>query len=640
MLFRVMKRSAKAIIKWIPIASAMVLLGILALFYLRSTTMKKETLPSGYGDGAGRASITPGTPVTAGSTSSWEIVFITGEEGIAPGGGLVVQFPVFWKWSPPQTFDRSRAGYVEAWCSNSEVDLRAFASELQWVRISTSGKALAPDDTIRILYGVPEESGGGMVRVDPYAERGQEFVVKVDGDGDDVYAEIDQSPQIDILAEEAAQLRVYLRGSAALGDSSRLTVAALDRFGNRADQYRGVIRFSHRWNVAGLPVRYVFTEEDRGAKSFDLRFPEEGYVTVRVVEEGGVLESWSNPILVHRRGDGRMPYQLLWSDLHQHSRYSDGTGDPEDLFSYARDIENLDLFALTDHDHHGLRPLGAEQWERISTLTDSFYAPGRFVTFPAYEWTNWVYGHRNVYYLGGGGAVHSMADSASNSPEELWALLPPGKAMTIAHHTGGGPVPTDWSIPPERAMESLVEITSVHGSSECAGCPKEIYNPVEGAFVQDALMRGYRLGFIGGGDGHIGHPGETYSVCGGLGGVYAADRSRESVWEALRARRTYATSGERIILLFRLFDHWMGEEVEGASLPDTLAFSVETCGVSPIDAAELIANGEILLSTYGSERELSTLFLVPRPTEATWYYVRVRQMDGGLAWSSPIWIDP
>ena len=34
---------------------------------------------------------------------------------------------------------------------------------------------LEPGDTIRVLYGAPEEKGGGLAYADPYAEKGQEF---------------------------------------------------------------------------------------------------------------------------------------------------------------------------------------------------------------------------------------------------------------------------------------------------------------------------------------------------------------------------------------------------------------------------------------------------------------------------------
>ncbi len=615
------------------------LFALAALALLRVSFHREPAIPKGRGDGSGSATIDPATPVTAGGVGRWTIRYIAGEEGIAPGGGVVIQFPIFWKWTAPQTFDPGRPGYVGTRCSNPKVELRSFASDLAWVRITTAGRAIDPGDTITVTWGEGDEHDRNGVRIDPYAERGQEFIVKVDGDGDEEYAEIAESPRIDILPGEAEQLRIYIKGSAAPGETTFVTVAALDRFGNRATAYRGTIRFSHRWNVTGLPADWKFTPEEKGARRFPLVFPETGSVSIRVVEEGGTLDAWSNPIEVvpADRLDG---YELLWSDLHQHSRFSDGTGEPADLFAYARDVENLDVFALTDHDHHGLRPLDEERWATLRMTADSFYAPSRFVTFPAYEWTNWVYGHRNVYFLDSSEPIRSMADSAFNSPEELWADLPSGRAMTVAHHTGGGPVPTDWSVPIDTSMEWIVEIASVHGSSECRNCPNEIYSPVEGGAVRDALLRGYRLGFLAAGDGHIGHPGETYSVCGGLGGIYARERSRDSVWEALRARRTYGTSGERIVLQFKLFDHWMGEAVPARTLPDTLLFTVEAEGTAPIDMAELIGAEGAVDTLFGSDRGLAGHFARIRPDRETWYYVRLQQMDGGLAWSSPIWIVP
>ena len=40
---------------------------------------------------------------------------------------------------------------------------------------------------------------------------------------------------------------------------------------------------------------------------------------------------------------------------------------------------------------------------RPPALSNDAYDPGRFVTFLGFEWTNWVSGHRNVYYRDGDG---------------------------------------------------------------------------------------------------------------------------------------------------------------------------------------------------------------------------------------------
>ena len=60
--------------------------------------------------------------------------------------------------------------------------------------------------------------------------------------------------------------------------------------------------------------------------------------------------------------------------------------------------------------------------------------------------------------------------------------------------------------------------------------------------VQDAWRMGWRLGVIGGSDGH--------NLFGdriqGLTGVYATELTRPAIFEAIRKRRCYATTGEPI----------------------------------------------------------------------------------------------
>ena len=71
---------------------------------------------------------------------------------------------------------------------------------------------------------------------------------------------------------------------------------------------------------------------------------------------------------------------------------------------------------------------------------------------------------------------------------------------------------------------------------------------------------GYRVGFICASDVHTGKPGasrpsagtgmEAFGVRGGLGGIYAESLTRESLWEALKSRRCYGTTGDRIAVWF------------------------------------------------------------------------------------------
>jgi hypothetical protein len=333
--------------------------------------------------------------------------------------------------------------------------------------------------------------------------------------------------------------------------------------------------------------------------------------------------------------------KLFFGDIHGHSRMSDGSGTPEDYYRYAREVSGLDIAALTDHADHGIIPIKGGIWERIRNAANIAYEPGRFITFLGFEWTNWKYGHRNVYYRDGEGPVFRYIDPESNTPKKLWNLLDSYDAMTVAHHVGGGPVATDWNVPPA-PKEWLVEISSIHGTSEYFGGEAGIYRPVKGAFVRDALSRGYKLGIIGSGDTHNGHPGQgdKDAIVSGLLGVYSPELTREAVWEAFRRRQVYATSGPKIILDFRAAGSPMGSEVKWKASRGPIPLVIKAVGCDKISSVEIIRNGEKMFVE--KVKDVSVQFLLEDPQlqpGTSWYYARVLQEDGNMAWSSPVWVN-
>jgi hypothetical protein len=248
-----------------------------------------------------------------------------------------------------------------------------------------------------------------------------------------------------------------------------------------------------------------------------------------------------------------------------------------------------------------------------------------------------------VLWFDAGGEPIGSTDPGSDEPEELWARLAGQPALTIAHHPGGGPVPIDWSIPPDPVLEPVVEIVSVHGSSECAECPAGIYSPVAGSFVRDALGRGHRLGIVGSGDTHDGHPGvgspEARTI--GLAAIFAERLERGAILEALRARRAYATSGPRIVLRFSVSGVPMGGALHVSDPGAPREIVVRAVGTAPLARIDCVKSGELLFSVEGEGGE--SLELRAEDTEPVrpgeYLYARVEQVDGGLAWSSPVWVE-
>jgi hypothetical protein len=75
------------------------------------------------------------------------------------------------------------------------------------------------------------------------------------------------------------------------------------------------------------------------------------------------------------------------------------------------------------------------------------------------------------------------------------------------------------------------------------------------------------------------------NVRNGITAVYAAELTREALWEALAARRCYATSGERILLQVEVDGHLMGEEYETDGEP-CIKLAVE--GTAAIEQVDLL----------------------------------------------------
>jgi hypothetical protein len=596
-------------------------------------------------DGAGRAWLEqqPEDPkyAIAGMPGRFTLVFEVGPEGIAVDGMIQLLISPFWGWSTPQIEIPELPGYTTVTPSADDIELETTTLDEQLLGMRVVGRALRPGEQIRLVYG----AGPAGAIADQVAEKNSRFWFAVDGDGDGVRSFLVDSPGIDVLAGPPSRLQLTLPSVARPGETVRVTIALLDTLGSAGTPFEGDIALSSILSDKDLelelPARVAFTAEDAGKKTLELVSRGTGVVRLRAETADGLVGE-SNPLLVSAEAP-----RIFWGDLHGHSSLSDGTGTVEDYFLYARDVAALDVVALTDHDHWGILPLDArpEMWERIQAETRRFHQPGRFVTLLGYEWTSWIHGHRHVLYFEDEGSLYSSLSLDYETPTQLWDALRGKSVLTFAHHSAGGPIPTNWEIPPDPVLEPLTEIVSIHGSSEALDSPDPIYDPQPGNFVRDILDRGYRFGFIGSGDSHDGHPGFAqfaYGVAsGGLAAILSDELTRESVLEAMRERRVYATNGPRILLRTALGPHRMGSVIpksDGAGYTGEL-FVVVT-GVTPLERIDLVRSGELVDSALiDGEFEATLHRTIENLVSGEYLYVRAVQRDGGAAWSSPIYAE-
>jgi hypothetical protein len=160
--------------------------------------------------------------------------------------------------------------------------------------------------------------------------------------------------------------------------------------------------------------------------------------------------------------------------------------------------------------------------------------------------------------------------------------------------------------------------------------------------VRDVLDAGVRLGFIGSGDSHDGHPGATHldtPLGFGLAAFAAPELTREELRRALVERRVYATNGARIVLEVSLDGARMGSSIAARADAREAALRIRAVAESPLARIDVVTPGGVAAVplegelAWESERPVAPL----RPGQ--YLYVRVIQRDGGAAWSSPIFAE-
>ncbi|MCK6521562.1 CehA/McbA family metallohydrolase [Myxococcota bacterium] len=593
---------------------------------LHDTLLADLAAPRHPSDGAGRLRLISGPEeVVAGGRGAWVFTVEIGALGVAKDGFIAFQAPPFWGWSPPQVTAPDAPGYTTV-TGPEGVELRLSHPEPTLLFIHPS-RALRAGELLRVHYG----AGSAQAQVDRYADETDALRVAIDGDGDGVRRLLDEELPLRVVGGDPAGMRVVTPSTARPGEAASLRLALVDVSGNPA---RGPLLVGLRADPAlGLPTTVTLPES--GALRVPFTPRAEGVYAVQAVVEGRAVAT-GEPIVV-RPGAPR----LVWADLQVHTGLSDGTGDPAAVIRYARDVAGLDVVAITDHDHWGLRALDQHPalYQRV---LDAVAAAEGVLALAGFEWTSWRYGHRHVVFFGAPGALRSCLDPRTDTPTELWASLSGERAITVPHHTAGGPVVTDWSFTPDPRLEPSVELVSVHGSSEGPDTPGRIQGYTPGHSVLDALAKGYRLGFLGGSDGHDGHPGLAQLAAGqgGLTGIWldgAIDGppTADEVYAAILERRTFATNGARIALRVALGGAGMGQVVPPGDHDLAVRVVSGAAGVK----VELVRDG--VVSPLG-ERPEGMALVETRLTglkAGERLYVRVIDAEGGAAWSSPWFVE-
>lgn len=337
---------------------------------------------------------------------------------------------------------------------------------------------------------------------------------------------------------------------------------------------------------------------------------------------------------------------LVFGDIHQHSSLSDGMGTADECYTRSRYVLGHDFAALTDHEWFTANMILPSEWEWIKIVGKQFEEAGVFVTLPAYEWTTGRvpagFGHKNVYFSDWDQDIAGVRNNASTTTN-LFTALKQHAAFAIPHHIGWTGI--DWERH-DTTVQPAIEIVSTHGAFEYMGNEPIMHRGgMSGYFVQDGWARGLVFGVTGSTDGHglrwhhgIGRKENEWLA--GFTGAYVKAKTRLDILDAIRNRRTYATSGARIDVDFRINGNRMGTIVH---INDSLVITIEVVGTARLHYVKLLCDNKEV-ATFGKDIEegrglKTTHRLHPLAPGRHWFYLRVLQEDAEMAWSSPIWID-
>lgn len=301
---------------------------------------------------------------------------------------------------------------------------------------------------------------------------------------------------------------------------------------------------------------------------------------------------------------------IYWGDIHNHNEAGYARGSLARTFEIAQ--EHLDFFAHAGHSQWPDMPIMPEDahmnwvhgfaalkraWPEVKRLTARANRPGEFACFLGWEFHSSAWGDYHILFPDERGQLRYFA-----TLDGLKAYARRCGAILVPHHPA---YPRLWRGQlwehVEEDVSPIAEIISEHGGAERdRGLHDYIRHSMGGratdATWQYALDQGMRLGCIGSTDDHLGYAGAWGE---GIAAVLAEELTREAIFEALRKRRCYAVSGDRIEVDFTVNGEPMGSEIEGA---DVREIAVSVVGWDEISMVELLRNGEPIARAFGKQK--------------------------------------
>jgi hypothetical protein len=372
------------------------------------------------------------------------------------------------------------------------------------------------------------------------------------------------------------------------------------------------------------------------------------------------------------------PLRHFYGSVHNHTAYSDGEGRPEDAFAAGKEAAFNFLFVTEHSEWHefpfkanpncllepttlpdcaAFPPPGKTQWQNVADQGAAASDPTiPYLGLRGFEWSSPTLGHVGVLL-----STHPIGHGPFAPTMDAfweWFLLDEslgggGDGLAVFNH----PSRERHPIESLRTFEDFRYVSEA--DERTVGL--EVFNRSldYSACYARALSKGWHVGAIGAADNHD----DWGRLDRSLTALVVDNRrfenlTEEAVREALLSRRFYATFDHNLRVSFKGASQWMGarlERVPGKALDlsidaedpdpgDTIArIEIYSSDVGePVcdrDAAPLELTAEPLAAAeFDSEKVSFETEVIPPPGAETWYFAKVIQADGDVAYTSPIWV--
>jgi hypothetical protein len=518
-----------------------------------------------------------------------------------------------------------------------------------------------------VMGAGPKARGPDGTRAQRVAQRRRSFLLYIDPTGKRDYGDPEQFT-LDVRGGPLHTLKALCPAYVFKNKRFDVTVRFEDEFGNLT-------------NVAPPNTLIDLSYENlRENLSWKLFVPETGFVTLPNLyfNEVGIyrlqLENmatrevfYSAPIKCF----GATGKQLFWGLLHGESERYDSSVHIESCLRHCRSDRALSFYGVSPFESEEETP--TEMWKQVSRTVAEMNETDRFVTLLGCQWEGETgkEGLRHLVYLKDERPLPRREDAKYSSLGKIYRLFSTKELLSIPTFSMGRGHGFHFdSVYPE--WERVVEIYNAWGSSECTAKEGNAY-PIRAAnkkgvnedpkgSILAALNEGHRFGFVAGGlddrgcyGDFFGEGQEQYTP--GLTAIIASNLSREGLMEALYQRSCYATTGASILAGFSVAGAGMGSELSTETKPGLRVnrhIEGYAAGTEPLDRIDLVRNGKVIASfepsdetpisiefTYDDMDPIGQIALKGadgRPP-FVYYYLRVFQSDGHMAWCSPIWVD-